>query len=110
MDTKQSLEIKEAMTKMRKDKNEIIIREGEEGDNLYIIESGTVEVYKVSDGGSSSFGELVKTYDGEGYFGELAIMYNSPRAATCIARSTVHLFVLDRKDLKAILTPSHSSE
>lgn len=98
------------MTKVTKNKDEIIIKEGEEGNNLYIIESGTVEVYKISDGASSPFGELVKTYNNEGYFGELAIMYNSPRAATCIARSTVNLFALARQDLKAILTQSYLSE
>ena len=48
--------------------------EGAEGDNYYIIESGTFEAYKGD--------ELKFTYEGTGAFGELALMYNSPRQAT----------------------------
>lgn len=54
-------------------------REGEEGDNFYAIESGTFVATKA--------GEQKFRYEGKGSFGELALMYNCPRAATVIARS-----------------------
>ena len=53
-------------------------REGEEGDNFYVIESGQFKATKV-DGNNE---KLLFTYRGEGAFGELALMYNCPRAAT----------------------------
>ena len=55
-------------------------REGEEGDNFYVVESGQFKVTKV-DGDKE---KLLFTYHGEGAFGELALMYNCPRAATVV--------------------------
>jgi cAMP-dependent protein kinase regulator len=49
-------------------------REGEEGDNFYVIESGDFVAVKG--------GQQVFKYEGSGSFGELALMYNCPRAAT----------------------------
>ena len=49
-------------------------RQGEEGDSLYVVESGRFRATKD--------GAEVATYDGAGAFGELALMYNCPRAAT----------------------------
>ena len=49
-------------------------REGEEGDNFYVIESGTWAALKA--------GVTVFQYEGHGAFGELALLYNCPRAAT----------------------------
>jgi cAMP-dependent protein kinase regulator len=52
----------------------VTCREGEEGDNFYVIEHGLFE--------ASKKGEVVFKYEGRGAFGELALMYNCPRAAT----------------------------
>ena len=49
-------------------------REGEEGDNFYVIESGEYIAVK---GGREVF-----KYEGHGAFGELALLYNCLRAAT----------------------------
>ena len=49
-------------------------REGEEGDNFYVVEQGSFE--------ASVGGARVASYEGRGSFGELALMYNCPRAAT----------------------------
>lgn len=74
-----------------------IIKQGDEGDYFYIIEVGTVDFYvngsKVSSSGPGSS------------FGELALMYNSPRAATAIASSDsgVTCWALDRSTFRRIL-------
>ena len=58
--------------------NLAVCREGEHGDNFYVIESGHFKVTK-ADGGKE---KLLFAYHDEGAFGELALMYNCPRAAT----------------------------
>ncbi|KAI5951995.1 PKAR [Candida jiufengensis] len=76
-------------------KDSIIIKQGDEGDFFYIIESGIVDFY-VNDSKVNSSG------DGSS-FGELALMYNSPRAATAIAASDVTVWALDRLTFRRIL-------
>lgn len=55
-------------------------REGEEGDNFYVIDSGVYKALK----GSGDSEKTLFTYDQKGAFGELALMYNCPRAATVV--------------------------
>ena len=54
---------------------DIIIREGEEGNKMYIVESGMVAVL-------DSQGNETRRLGGGTYFGELALLYNIPRSAT----------------------------
>ncbi|CAN3375703.1 hypothetical protein DIURU_001262 [Diutina rugosa] len=79
-------------------KNTEIIRQGDEGDFFYIIVKGTVDFFvngsKVNSSGEGS------------YFGELALMYNSPRAATAVAASDVQCWALDRATFRSILLES----
>ena len=92
-----------------------IIAEGDDGDNFYVIENGVYDVYKV-DFLPNNFrtleflnfskiffqnidGEEVKvaSYDNKGSFGELALMYNAPRAATVTSVDGGTLWALDRQ-------------
>ena len=56
----------------------LLCREGEGGDNLYVIQNGVFEAVK----GSGDDEKLLFKYEGAGAFGELALMYNCRRAAT----------------------------
>ena len=76
-----------------------IIKQGEFGDVLYLLESGCVDVYKTRGGGEE---ELLYSYEDGNIFGELAILYNSPRAATCRARTLCTLWTLDRYSFKVL--------
>lgn len=88
-----------AMEKKEFDNSEIIIKEGDpEGDFFYVVASGTVDCFKGS--------EKVFTYEGKGAFGELAIMYNAPRAATCKARGKVECWSLQRDHFKVLIMQS----
>ena len=78
-----------------------IIKQGDDGDNFYIVESGIVEIFISNEKAESS--ELVATCTGGDAFGELAIMYNEPRKATCIANGDVKLWALDRVSYKVII-------
>lgn len=90
-----------AMFVMEFKSGDTIISQGDDGDNFYVIDRGNVECYKYSD--SPDDEALVHTYSPGGAFGELAIMYNAPRAATCRAIADCRLYALDRKAFKVIL-------
>ena len=70
--------------------NEIVIQQGDDGDNFYIIESGTYDIL------IGEPGAKVGQYNDSGFFGELALMYNMPRAATIKAVSNGTLWSLVR--------------
>ena len=53
-------------------------KQGEDGDNFYIIETGKYSAIINTDEGPKT----VMEYDNEGNFGELALLYNMPRAAS----------------------------
>lgn len=47
----------------------------------------------------------VKSYAAGGYFGELALIKNEPRAANIIAKTDCQVLSLDRKSFKRLLGP-----
>lgn len=79
---------------------EDIIVQGEIGETFYLLEDGSVDVY-ISKGGGDQ--KKVHTYQTGDSFGELAIMYNAPRAATCRAATESKLWELDRTSFKVIV-------
>lgn len=85
---------------MVKPPGEDVITQGDIGDTFYLLEEGEVDVH-VSKGGADPI--KVHTYTPGDAFGELAIMYNAPRAATCRAQTEAKLWVLDRVSFKVIV-------
>lgn len=81
---------------------ETLIREGQEGDNFYIIESGHFKVTK-ADGDQQ---KLLFEYHNQGAFGELALMYNCPRAATVTAESAGVVWCMERSTFRSIIVVS----
>ena len=79
---------------------ENIITQGDIGDTFFLIEDGLVDVY-IKKGGADEM--KVHTYKPGDAFGELAIMYNAPRAATCRAQTETKVWVLDRTSFKVIV-------
>ena len=80
-----------------------IITEGELGDLFYTLESGSADASVGQDG-------VVCTYEAGGCFGELALIYNSPRAATVTATSDCKLWALDLKTFRNILATNSSTK
>jgi cAMP-dependent protein kinase regulator len=79
-----------------------IIKQNDVGNDFYIIGTGTVEVLLKTLG---SKGYLSKGHLSKGQsFGELALLYNTPRAATIIAQTDVALWVLSRQTFVTIST------
>ena len=85
-------------------KNEYVIKQGDNGDNLYIIESGELICEKVFNEGESP--TYLKTYKEGELFGELALLYNAPRAATIYAKTDCVLWALDRLTFNSIIKES----
>ncbi|KAG7660463.1 PKAR [[Candida] subhashii] len=84
-----------ALSSRKFPKDTVIIKQGDEGDYFYIIEKGTVDFY-VNEA-------KVNTSSEGSSFGELALMYNAPRAATAIAATDVSCWALDRLTFRRIL-------
>ena len=71
---------------------ETVIKEGEAGDELFIVESGEYDCSKVIEGKDTP----LKSYKHGEAFGELALMYNAPRQATIVCKTPGKLYKLDR--------------
>uniref|UniRef100_A0A1I8H971 cAMP-dependent protein kinase type II regulatory subunit n=1 Tax=Macrostomum lignano TaxID=282301 RepID=A0A1I8H971_9PLAT len=83
----------DAMQELSVKAGDMIIEQDQEGDNFYVIERGIFEAY-VTDSVSGER-RLGVTYNHSGSFGELALMYYCPRAATVIAKTDGVLWSLD---------------
>lgn len=88
-----------------------VITQGDTGDFFYIVENGHFDVYIHPCGsaqpGPDGLGNKVGDIAPGGSFGELALMYNAPRAATVVSadpKST--LWALDRVTFRRILMDS----
>ena len=91
-----------AMEEKKYNKGENIINQGDNGDCLYFVEEGNLNCYKKF--ASEEKPKLVKKYQPGDAFGELALLYNAPRAATITAESdTVITWVLDRETFNHIV-------
>ncbi|KAJ8387010.1 hypothetical protein AAFF_G00161870 [Aldrovandia affinis] len=83
LDPEQMSQLLDAMFEKLVEAGEHIIDQDDDGDNFYVIERGTFDIFLKVDGAERSVG----CYDNRGSFGELALMYNTPRAATIVATS-----------------------
>lgn len=79
--------------------DEVIFDQGEEGQALYIIESGKVLICRQ---GQSAGGKIAELGPGR-LFGELALLDNSPRVAQARAVESCTLAVLFRADFLGLL-------
>lgn len=79
---------------------QVIIAEYEPGNSFYFIQSGTVQLTKCVNGIKKNI-DILKP--GE-FFGEMAILDNSPRSATCIARSRVEALEFNKANFEVLVT------
>ena len=81
---------------------ETIIKQGDVGDYFYICETGTVNFL--------ADGKFVGSCSTGGSFGELALLYDSPRAADCIAETVCKLWKVDQSTFRMLLAKSNASQ
>jgi hypothetical protein len=75
---------------------DIIIGEGDIGDALYIVSSGSAEARKKLDNGEI---EVLGQFKAGDFFGELALLDNHVRTATVAAKTAMALLRLTRADI-----------
>ncbi|KAK7419886.1 protein kinase A regulatory subunit [Neonectria punicea] len=88
-----------------------VISQGDAGDYFYVVEKGSFDVHVNPTGslqaGIDGMGDKVGNIQAGGSFGELALMYNAPRAATVVsAESGCTVWALDRVTFRRILMES----
>ncbi|KAJ3121931.1 hypothetical protein HK098_003283 [Nowakowskiella sp. JEL0407] len=111
----------------------VVIKQGDIGDYFYIVESGEFDVYidkrivanaslngleyqssSLMEGYGSEedesgfYGKKVNEHGPGASFGELALMYNAPRAATVVCREDAVLWALDRVTFRRLLIENMS--
>ncbi|KAM8752101.1 cAMP-dependent protein kinase type II-beta regulatory subunit isoform 1-T1 [Acanthopagrus schlegelii] len=106
LDPEEMSQVLDAMFEKFCTEGEHIIDQDDDGDNFYVIESGTFNIFVKADGAD----KLVGCYDNRGSFGELALMYNTPRAATIIATSPGALWCLDRLTFRRIIVKNNAKK
>jgi len=80
----------------------LIVKEGEDGNCAYLIQSGTVSVFTHNDGSRIN---LAKFGVGE-IFGELSLIFDEPRSASVVADEDCNLIVLTRNTMEQKLNSS----
>ena len=79
--------------------DEVVFREGDRGDWLYVVLDGEVEISRRVPGG----GEALITRLGRGEcFGEIALVSDRPRSATARSVTPVNLLAVDRDAFQAL--------
>lgn len=96
----------DAMEELNTQPGEDVIVEGTQGDTLYVIDKGEFDCSKVI-GGELKY---LKTYNPGEFFGELALMYNAPRAASIRSKGEGRLFGLDRATFNNIVQEAASKK
>jgi len=82
---------------------EVIFRQGDPGNEFYLILAGEVDFFVERQTPDTLSREVVDTYGPGGSFGELALFGTGRRALGAVARTALHLCVLEREDLLRLL-------
>jgi CRP/FNR family cyclic AMP-dependent transcriptional regulator len=80
----------------------VLCREGEVGQEFFVIVDGKVDITRK--------GKRVTTRGGGDFFGEIALLEETPRMATVTTKTPVRLFVLTRADFRHLVDENPSVE
>lgn len=125
LDEEQETGVLNAMRESTVSRNEVVIRQGDVGEYFYVVESGLLHCYIrpeplpptwltgsttlvtedmfVQPGYHPEFGKKVAECSPGNSFGELALMYGHPRAATVLSIEPSTLWSLDRITFRTII-------
>ena len=95
-----------SMTRLAIPRDYRLIVEGDAGDELYLVQDGIFAVSYLKDGV-----EVVVNKKAAGdIFGEIALMFESPRTATVTARTDGTVWVLTRESFRALVRQAAEAE
>lgn len=78
---------------------EVLFREGEQGEHMFVIQTGRVRISKDLQGAAKTIAVL-----GAGeFFGEMAILNDKPRSATAEVAEDARLLVIDARTFEAMV-------
>lgn len=84
-------------------KHAVVVEEGLPGDYMYVIQRGRVEVTKASDDGRE---KIIDFMDAGAFFGEMALLDESPRSASVRTLEPATFLALSRRDFRKLLAQS----
>jgi putative ABC transport system ATP-binding protein len=96
----QLTDVAEKTTKRRFVAGDVIIREGDPGDDFFLISDGNVDVIR-------SDHEIATLGQGD-FFGEAALISGEPRNATVVARTDLETYALGKSDFRSAVEASQS--
>lgn len=102
-----------ALTNVSKDvdrvkfsEGELIVKEGQAADRLYVIAHGEVEVLKETLDGER---KTIATLSAGQFFGEIGVLQEVPRTATVVAKTDVDLLALSKETAREIMEASEEA-
>jgi hypothetical protein len=98
LSTQQLVSLAEVLEHLRYEAGESIFDEGDEGDGLYFILEGEVEVLQGA--------TVLDRHGPGGFFGEISTLDGVPRSASARARQATRLLRLEREELLALMESS----
>ena len=84
-------------------KGEVLFREGEPGDELFVIREGSVLISKPIVGRAE---QVLARFGPGDFFGEMSLFDQAPRSATVQAETETLMFCLDRESLQHLIKAS----
>jgi CRP-like cAMP-binding protein len=89
------LELAKASEDMEVEEGKVLTREGQSGSEFFVIVDGEVSVTKN--------GQEIRTLGPGDFFGEIALLEDTPRTATVVAKTPLRFFVLTRRSFRSLL-------
>lgn len=95
----------DAMEECKFSSGDTVIKQGDDGAELYMVFSGSLKCLKRLKKGDEE-DTFLRTYSANEVFGELALQYNAPRAATVVAEENTTCYSQDRDCFVSVVKDS----
>ncbi len=106
LNTEESREVIKKITMDYLPENHLLFTEGDAGDKMYIIKTGKVRIYHV--GETASFDQEIALLGDNDFFGEMALISDTPRNATAKVLEAAQLFILSKEDMLKLISENPS--
>mmetsp|Transcript_6054 Transcript_6054/g.10462 ORF Transcript_6054/g.10462 Transcript_6054/m.10462 type:complete len:630 (+) Transcript_6054:86-1975(+) len=108
IDEETKLQFASAMQSQEFSEGDWVMRQGDEGDYFYILNEGEVAFHVGEESAESKDRDSIPPQVGTGSkghtFGELALLYNAPRAASIRALTPLKLYKIDQLTFRSLMT------